>query len=154
MVACTPQGAISYTLKAWGGRISDVELIKQSSFISIKYHHRGDQIPADKGFTLQDEFAAGAGVELIILAFTKGKPQLSAKEVEITLQLASIRIHVEQVIGLLKNRFNILSSCPLPMTVIKSFSDEGLVCKTTSVEKIATVRAVMINLGGRIVYTE
>ena len=154
MVACTPQGAISYISEAWGGRISDVELIKQSGFISNKYHHRGNQILADRGFTLQDEFAAGAGVELIIPAFTKGKQQLSAKEVETTRQLASSRLHVERVIGLLKNRFKSLSSGPLPSTAIKSFSDEGLECETTSVEKIVTVCPIMLNLGDGIVYNE
>ena len=50
-----------------------VERVKQSDFISYKYHHHGDQILADSGFTLKDEFAAGSGVELIIPYFTKGK---------------------------------------------------------------------------------
>ena len=154
LVACTPQGAISYLSKAWGGRISDVELVKQCGFISRAYHHAGDQILADRGFTLQDEFAAGAGVELIIPAFTRGKSQLSAEDVETTRQIASIRIHIEQVIGLLKNRFNILSSGPLPLTMIKSLSDETMDSETTSIDKIVTVCAILVNLGDGIVYNE
>ncbi len=62
LIACRPLGSISYVSKAWGGRVSDVELVKQSDFISYKYHHYGDQILADSGFTLEDEFAAGCGV--------------------------------------------------------------------------------------------
>ena len=33
----------------------------------------GDQLLADRGFTLADDFAAGSGAELIVPAFTKGK---------------------------------------------------------------------------------
>lgn len=90
LIACTPLGSISYISKAWGGRVSDVELVKRSDFISHRYHHPGDQILADRGFTLCDEFAAGCGVELIIPSFTRGKKQLSAKEVETTRHIASI----------------------------------------------------------------
>ena len=88
-------------------------------------HYPGDQILADRGFTLTDEFAAKCGVELVISSFTKGKNQLSAKEVEATRQIAVIRIHIERVIGLIKNKFAILSSGPLPIPMIKSKQDEG-----------------------------
>ena len=71
----------------WGGRISDVELVKESGFMELS-HYPGDQILADRGFTLTDEFAAKCGVELVIPSFTEGKNQLSAKEVETTRQIA------------------------------------------------------------------
>jgi hypothetical protein len=61
--------------------------------------------------------------ELIIPSFTKGKKQLSAKEVETSRKISSVRIHIERVIGLKKNRYTILKG-PLPIIVIKSFSDE------------------------------
>ena len=41
----------------------------------------GDQILADRGFTLANEFAIGSGFKLILPAFTKGKSQLLGKEV-------------------------------------------------------------------------
>ena len=40
----------------------------------------GDQILADRGFTLQEDFALNSGSELIIPAFTRGKKQLSVVE--------------------------------------------------------------------------
>ena len=89
--------------KHGGGRVSDINIVKDSGLISPSVHHHGDQILADCGFTLEDEFAAGCGVELIIPSFTKGKKQLGAKEVEISRQIASVCIHVECVIGLIKN---------------------------------------------------
>ena len=153
LVACTPQGSISFLSKAWGGRVSDVELVKNSGFISYKYHHPGDQILADRGFTLVDDFAAGCGVELILPSFTKGKKQLSPKEVELSRQIASVRIHVERIIGLVKNRYKILDRS-LPTTLIKSISDEANDCDITSVDKLVTVCCALVNLGGGIVYNE
>ena len=55
------------------GRVSDIDIVKGSGLISPNLHNHGDQILADRGFTLEDEFAAGCGVELIIPSFTKGK---------------------------------------------------------------------------------
>jgi hypothetical protein len=153
LIACTPLGSISYVSKAWGGRVSDVQLVKQSDFISYKYHHHGDQILADRGFLLEDEFAAGCGVELIIPYFTKGKKQLSAREVEVTRQIASIRVHIERVIGLLKNRYRILDGV-LSTTFIKSLSDEANGETITGIDKLVTVCSALCNLGDGIVYKD
>ena len=53
----------------------------------------GDQILADRGFTLVDDFVVACIAELIIPKFTKGKKQLDAKSVEITRKIANVRIH-------------------------------------------------------------
>ena len=153
LVACTPLGAVSFVSKAWGGRVSDVEIVKNSGFISSNLHFPGDQILADRGFTLKDDFAAGCGVELIIPSFTKGKKQLTAKEVETTRQIASIRIHIERVIGLIKNRYLILNG-PIPITMVKSLSDEANKSDLCSIDKIFMVCACLVNLGNGIVYKE
>ena len=150
LIACTPLGSISYVSKAWSGRVSDVELVEQSDFISNKYHHPGDQILADRGFTLADKFAAGCGVELIIPYFTKGKKQLSAREVEVTRQIASVRVHIERLIGLLKNHYRILDGV-LSTTFIKSLSDEANEAKVTGIDKLVTVYSALWNLGDGIV---
>ena len=62
----------------------------------------GDVVLADRGFNISDELAI-CGAHLCIPAFTKGRDQLSRSEVEKTRQLANVRIHVERVIGQLKN---------------------------------------------------
>ena len=46
--------------------------------------------------------------QLHISAFTKGKQQLSALEVENTRTIANVRIHVERVIGSVRQRYTIL----------------------------------------------
>ena len=108
LIACTPLGAICFLSRAWGGRVSDVELVRRSGFLSSSRHYHSDQILADRGFTLQDDFATMTGSQLIIPAFTKGKLQLGGHEVEASRKISSVRIHVERVIGLLKNRYTIL----------------------------------------------
>ena len=61
----------------------------------------GDCILADRGFTFKEELAA-VGATLKIPHFTKGKSQLSGKEVDTLRQLSNVRIHVERVIGQIK----------------------------------------------------
>ncbi|KAJ8018293.1 THAP domain-containing protein 2 [Holothuria leucospilota] len=151
LIACTPLGAVSFLSSAWGGRVSDVELVRKSGFLSSRLHDPGDQILADRGFTMQDDFALQCSVELIIPAFTKGKTQLSAKEVEQSRKMASVRIHVERVIGLLKNRFKILQGT-LPVHMIQSISDYQSKSEKSSVDRILTVCASLLNLGDCIVF--
>ena len=149
-IACTLRGCISLISKAW---VSNIDIVKDSGLINPNLHHHGDQILADRGFTLEDEFAAGCAVELIRYSFTKGEKQLSAKEVEVSRQIASVRIHVKRVIGLIKNRYKILD-CVLPLTLLKTLSEEGVECEIANYEKLFTVCAVLVNLGEGIVYNE
>ena len=73
LISCSPLGAVTFLSAAWGGRASDIEIVKRSGFLTSPEHLPGDQILADRGFTLKDEFAAVAGVELITPAFIKGE---------------------------------------------------------------------------------
>ena len=50
------------------------------------------------------------GAEVKIPAFTRGKLQLSALEIEGTRNLAILRINVERVIGIVCSKYTILSS--------------------------------------------
>ena len=58
---------------------------------------------ADRGYDIADSIGFYCG-EFKIPAFTKGEPQLSSLDVETTRRIASVRIHVERVIGLLQNK--------------------------------------------------
>ena len=90
---------------------------------------------------------------MLIPAFTRGKSQLSAKEVEVSRKIASVRIHIERVIGLLKNRYTI-SQGILPLRLLKSIKDEGVSATFANCDKIFTVRAALTNLGDSILYNE
>ena len=71
------------------------------------------------------------------------------KEVETSRKISSVRIHIE----LMKNRYTILKG-PLPIIVIKFFSEEVEDCELSSIGKIMHVCASLTNLGEGIVYSE
>ena len=102
-------------------------------------------ILADRGFLIEDDVAI-QGARLVIPAFTKGNQQLSKREVEQSRQMACVRVHVERVIGVLKNRYTILQS-RLPISLIKRKGDEV----TATVDKLLTVSAGLTNLGEPVV---
>ena len=58
----------------------------------------GDVVLADRGFDIKESVGM-MQAKLHIPAFTKGKSQLSAMEVTETRTIANVRIHVERVIG-------------------------------------------------------
>jgi len=149
-ICCNPLGSITFLSPVWGGRASDVKIVRESGFIDSQYHLPGDQILADRGFTLHDDFASVCSAELITPAFTKGKKQLSAQEVELSRHMSSVRIHVERVIGVLKNRYTILKG-PLPISMIKSLHDEAVGGSLSSCDKLVHVCAALVNLSPSIV---
>lgn len=100
---------------------------------------------ADRGFNI-DEDLQFYGAKLQIPAFTRGKKQLSLEEVERSKRLSRVRIHVERVIGLLKQKYKILEG-PLPLNLIKHKSDE----EYATIDKVVTVCAALTNLSDPIV---
>lgn len=100
LVAITPAGAVSFISDGWGGRVSDKEITIKSGILD--YIETGDQVLADRGFTLEQEFATQGGI-LEFPSFTRGKSQLPAKDVDFSRKVANVRIHVERVIGRLRN---------------------------------------------------
>ena len=67
--------------------------------------------------------------------------------------MANVRIHVERVIGNIKNRFCILSKGTLPSNLTKSKTDE-VMGAVPNIEKLVTVCSCLINLSPSIVYSE
>ena len=123
LISCSPIGAVTFLSPGYGGRAANIQIFWESGFISSKYHYPGDQLLADRGLALEEDFAAECSSELFIPAFTKRQKQLTAKDVETTLQIATVRIHMESIIGGIKNRFRILDGS-FPITFIKSLIDE------------------------------
>ena len=63
------------------------------------------------------------------------------QEVEYSKKLSKVRIHVERVIGLIKNKYTILQST-LPISLIKHKCDSDY----ANIDKILTVCAALINV--------
>ena len=69
-------------------RASDIQILRDSEFTTLKYHLPGDQVLADRGFTLGEGFVSNSGAELLIPGFIRGKKQFSAAEVERTRKIS------------------------------------------------------------------
>ena len=149
-ISCTPLGAINFLPKCWEGCASDIQIVRDLEFTTLKYHWPGDKILADWGFTLSEDFTLNSGTELLIPAFTCGKRHFSAAEVERTRKTASVHIHIERVISLLKNRYTILKGT-LPLQTVKGIADEANSKPFSSCDKIVTVCAALKNLEESIV---
>ena len=67
--------------------MSDKVLTQQSGFLDMLEH--GDTVLADRGFTIADDIAL-RGAKLVIPSFTRGKTQLSQKEVEVSKQMSQV----------------------------------------------------------------
>ena len=125
LVACTPNGAISYISPLYVGSISDVELTRVSGFLKKIEDKHGISIMADRGFTIQDQLDQ-INIKLNIPPFLEGRKQLPAKEVEKGRKIASVRIHIERAIGRIKN-FAILKGT-LPLTMAQLANQVVCVC--------------------------
>lgn len=99
----------------------------------------GDVILADRGFLIHDSVAV-MEAHLKIPAFTKGKSQLHPLELEDTRKIATVRIHVERVIGLLKQNFQVLQHT-IPISMVSRSSDSLSV-----LDKVIVICSALINL--------
>ena len=102
-----------------GGRVSDKHFTVNGGFLSKLL--QGDIVLADRGFDI-DEDVARMQATLQIPAFTRGCVQLSPQDLEKTRQLANVRIHIERVIGAMRQRYSILMSC-IPIDFVKPKAD-------------------------------
>ena len=123
--------------------MSDKRLTQESSFLN--YLDPGDVVLADRGFTVAEDIAIH-GARLEIPPFTRGKDQLSQREVELAKQLSQVRIHVERVIGLLKNKYTILKG-PLPVNLLKHKGDKEF----ANIDKLLIVCCALCNLHNGII---
>jgi len=107
LVSLTPQGVISFVLKGWGGRTSD----EHSGFLEPM--SPGDVVLADGGLMWQTFW---------VLLMLEGKQQLHPAEIESSWGLGAVRVHLERVIGLVRNKCTILRGT-IPITLCYSTPD-------------------------------
>ena len=107
LIGITPQEVVSFVSKCWGGRVSDKYLTDHCGILGKLLP--GDVVLADRRFDIAESVGL-MQASLHIPAFTRGKQQLSAIEIEDTRQFANVRIHVEWVIGCVKQKYSILRS--------------------------------------------
>lgn len=117
LVACTPNGAISFISPLYLGSISDPALTKDCGFLNKLSSMSGVSIMADRGFTVKD-ILSEIGIELNLPPFMDGRSQLPADEMQHGCSIAALRIHVERAIGRMKHYKIITGVFPLKMSRI------------------------------------
>ncbi|XP_077547468.1 uncharacterized protein LOC144159692, partial [Haemaphysalis longicornis] len=142
LIGIAPQGVTTFISCGWCGRTSDKVITLNCGVLDNLLP--GDIVLADRGFTVSAEVGIHCA-KLVMPAFTKGKPQLSAYEVEKTRKVANVRIHVERVIGLLRNKYRILKHT-LPVEVLSCDPDGP-----TVLDRIVFVCAALANLSDSLV---
>lgn len=123
LIGCTPNGAVSFVSELYVGSISDVELTKVSGYVDTL--KSGVSVMADRGFTIKDMLLE-RGVTLNIPPFMDGGRQFSREDIQRGRSIASLRIHVERVIGRIKN-YSILKGT-LPISMIRLANSIVSVC--------------------------
>ena len=113
----------------------------------LKHLLPGDLVLGDRGFTVQESVGLCCA-ELKIPEFTRGKSQLEQKSVNETCEIAAVCIHVERVIGRLRNKFTFMQGI-FPIKIIMKTDDET--CKLTHV---LTICSALCNLSSSVVPVE
>lgn len=116
LIGISVTGAILFVSIGYGGRASDKEVVNKSGFLD--QIQEGDIIMADKGFLIEDEVEA-RNASLKMPSFVRNGGQLHPTEIEQSRDIARIRIHVERVIGVLREKFNICSDTAQMSAVAK-----------------------------------
>ncbi len=105
----------------------------------------GDLVLADRGFDLSDALGLKHAT-IKIPSFMKGRKQLSVADVISTRKIASVRIHVERVIGLARQKYAIMNG-PVPVDYVMSKDENNL----TLIDKIVHTCCSLTNLSPPIV---
>uniref|UniRef100_A0A673I977 THAP-type domain-containing protein n=1 Tax=Sinocyclocheilus rhinocerous TaxID=307959 RepID=A0A673I977_9TELE len=100
----------------------------------------GDLVLADQGFDIKDSVGMMCA-EVKIPAFTKRRCQLDAKDVEDTHAIAHLRIHVERVIGSLRNKYTLLHNT-ISISLLLPCKDEEF----TLLDKLVNVCCILVNM--------
>lgn len=97
LIACTPNGFISYISSGFGGRSTDKMIVEESTFLNKL--DPGAHVMADRGFKhLEDQLAANNN-QLVRPPSVLSGQKNSKQEVKESKRIASLRIHVERVIS-------------------------------------------------------
>lgn len=123
LIAIAPNGHITFVSKAYGGRITDKEITKVSSFYDVLEEF--DEVMADKGFPIAIEL----NEKLCSLRMPKGRrgiDQFTNEDISSTKKIAKARIHVERAINRVKV-FHILSG-DLNLYIVSQLSDIMVIC--------------------------
>lgn len=140
LIGITVCGSICFISDAFVGSTSDKEVVVQCGILNKL--RDGDVVLSDRGFTVDNEVRQ-VGAYLVTPSFKgRGSKQLQYHQIEFTRNIARVRIHVERVIGVIRNKFIILSK-EQPITILNRNSYFDTV---KPFDKILTVCSTLLNI--------
>ena len=107
LICVSPDGLILFISQAYGGRATDVEIVKNSGFLD--FLPENSTILADRGFKSLESILTKKKCKIIRPPSVAEGEKSSKEEVKLTKQVASLRIHVERVIQRIRH-FKFLDS--------------------------------------------
>lgn len=143
LIAIHPDSTIAFISAGFAGRCSDREIFRQSNLIDLI--EEDDVVLADKGFDIAD-LVTSKKSSLNIPNFLRKKKQFSLQELSEDKQITTHRIHVERVIGYLREKYSILSST-IPVNTLARFQN-GL----TIIDLIVKVASILVSLNKSIIH--
>lgn len=147
LIGISMSGAIMFISQAFGGRISDKDATIQSGFLNNL--QEGDLVLADKGFLIE-ELVTEKKAHLKLPCFVKDGGQLHPTEIEKSRKLSSLRIHVERVINILRQKFNICSD----IAVMSAISKQNDLFDRDLYDIIVFVCSCIVNMCPSVVNTD
>lgn len=105
LISCTPDGLITYISEGYGGRASDVAIVEDCGF--LEKLPPSVAVMADRGFKSISHLLIKKNCTLIRPPSVSKTIASSKEEVNQSKRIAALRIHVERVIGRLRE-FNML----------------------------------------------
>lgn len=124
LIGISPAGAVTFVSDAWGGRATDKMITLESDLMHLLDSY--DVVLADRGFLVREELAVH-NIIVVTPHFTKGKKQLTRREVQESRRISRVRIHVERVIGRIRRNFRILNGV-LPLALVPQIDNIIATC--------------------------
>lgn len=131
LIAVSPHGSVSFISDGWPGRTSEKHITDNCDFLTRVLP--GDLVLTDKDF----KYTA----DLKTPAFTYGGKHLVPVQLESVCSLESIRIHIEQIIGVVGEKYTFLQSI-----VPVQFTDREHDVDAMFLDKIVKVCCALTNV--------
>lgn len=93
LIGIAPDGMVTFVSELFTGSMSDNECVEQSGFLKLRFNDK-DSVMADKSFRIEGTLKE-INVELNTPPFLR-KGNFTSEEVRETVEIASLRIHVEE----------------------------------------------------------
>ncbi|KAJ6642741.1 hypothetical protein Bhyg_07695, partial [Pseudolycoriella hygida] len=96
LISSTPDGVVNFISEGFGGRISDLEIVKHSGYPDTSPPN--SVVMTDRGFKSIESLLAEKKCRLVRPPAVSAGEEMTAADVHFTKQVAALRIHIERVI--------------------------------------------------------